>query len=206
MKKTTAGFTLIELMIVIAIIAIIAAIAIPSLMRSRIVANESNAKNSIKTLHTVQATWRNGDTDGNGTKDYWTLDIAGLYGVPDSNGDPVAQIQVNFARADGGGGATYSLASIGIPMAGYLYQAMSTDADGNDYNQDPDSDGTSNSNANLYGVCAYPDNFGATGRQTVIIDQQGVVYTKDNGGVPQDSWPGDDPTDPGNGAWATVGD
>ena len=42
------GFTLIELMIVIAIIAIIAAIAIPNLMESRVTANEANAAASMK--------------------------------------------------------------------------------------------------------------------------------------------------------------
>jgi len=49
-----AGFSLIELLIVVAIILIIAAIAIPSLLRARIAANESAAVSAIRTLNTAE--------------------------------------------------------------------------------------------------------------------------------------------------------
>ena len=48
------GFSLIELLIVVAIILIIAAIAIPNLLRSRMAANESAAASTIRTLNTAQ--------------------------------------------------------------------------------------------------------------------------------------------------------
>jgi type IV pilus assembly protein PilA len=52
------GFSLIELLIVVAIILIIAAIAIPNLLRARIAANESSAVSSVRTMNTAQVTFQ----------------------------------------------------------------------------------------------------------------------------------------------------
>jgi len=52
------GFSLIELLIVVAIILIIAAIAIPNLLRARIAANESSAVGSLRTMNTAQVTYQ----------------------------------------------------------------------------------------------------------------------------------------------------
>ena len=51
------GFSLIELLIVVAIILIIAAIAIPNLMRARMAANESSAASSIRTINTAEVSY-----------------------------------------------------------------------------------------------------------------------------------------------------
>jgi type IV pilus assembly protein PilA len=51
------GFSLIELLIVVAIILIIAAIAIPNLLRSRMAANEASAVGSLRTLNTAAVTY-----------------------------------------------------------------------------------------------------------------------------------------------------
>ncbi|HEY1526633.1 MAG TPA: prepilin-type N-terminal cleavage/methylation domain-containing protein [Candidatus Angelobacter sp.] len=51
------GFSLIELLIVVAIILIIAAIAIPNLLRSKMSANDSAAASTVRTLNTSQVTY-----------------------------------------------------------------------------------------------------------------------------------------------------
>jgi len=51
------GFSLVELLIVVAIILIIAAVAIPNLLRARIAANESSAVSAVRTINTAEITF-----------------------------------------------------------------------------------------------------------------------------------------------------
>jgi type IV pilus assembly protein PilA len=55
--RKAKGFSLIELLIVVAIILIIAAIAIPNLLRARMAANESSAVSSLRTINTAEITY-----------------------------------------------------------------------------------------------------------------------------------------------------
>jgi type IV pilus assembly protein PilA len=72
-KRAERGFTLIELMIVIAIISIIAAIAIPNLVQARKHGNEANAIGALKTITSAQTMFNQKDSDQDGNLDYGML-------------------------------------------------------------------------------------------------------------------------------------
>ena len=78
------GFSLIELLIVVAIILIIAAIAIPNLLRAHISANESSAASSIRTISTAQISF----TAAYPVNGFSTT--VGALGPPAATGCPVA--------------------------------------------------------------------------------------------------------------------
>ncbi len=98
------GFTLIELMIVIAIIAIIAAIAIPNLLAAKLTANETAAIATLRSLVSSQAQVSVGgkiDTDNDGRGEYGTfLELTGSIGVRRAYSGGASDLTVPGPRLD----------------------------------------------------------------------------------------------------------
>ena len=183
--RKNAGFTLIELMIVIAIIAIIALIAIPNLLSSRLVANETSTIGTLRSLSSAEAEFQarqivDQDTDGLGEYGF-LVELAGAVvprgaaqkldppsisqalGNVDANGLVTKSGYTFIFWLPGGNGTPIQEPAVGVVPAAVA----------------------ANANVQECRWCCYavPTTVRNTGNRAFVINQQADVYASPNTGV-----------------------
>jgi type IV pilus assembly protein PilA len=151
MIKREKGFSLIELLIVVAIILIIAAIAIPNLLRSRMAANEASAVGSIRTMNTAAISFYSTYGDGF-PPDITSIGTTGAGAATCKN----AQLIDSVLTAGTKSGYTFKLLPGAVPVTTTPVGCTTGNQDG-------------------YGVIATPAVVGTSGQRAFCSDASGVI-------------------------------
>ena len=146
------GFSLIELLIVVAIILIIAAIAIPNFLRARMAANEASAASNLRAITTASVTYST--TYGNG----YPPNLAAL-GTSSSG----------VASCDAADLIDPNLTAAPYQKSGYVFGYVGS-------NPTAQASGCSNPGFNAYLVTATPITTGMTGTRSFCSDEPAEIF------------------------------
>ena len=170
--RNEKGFSLIELLIVVAIILIIAAIAVPNLLRSRMAANESSTAQSMRTISTANTTYQSVYGIG------YALDLSKL-GPP--AGGAVSSDSADLLDS--------ALAIAPQTKSGYNFTTYANDGNA----------GTQAEPVVQYTLVATPNSLQATGVSTFCVDATTVIRKDSTGAAAAADDPGHS-CDPGDGS------
>jgi prepilin-type N-terminal cleavage/methylation domain-containing protein len=175
------GFTIVELMVVVAVIALVTAIAVPNFLTARVAANESAAVANLRTISSAQSQYQasaNADVDLDGLGEFGTLaEMGGARGVrTDADGTAggileTAVLSTSYGRLNVNGEAT---------RAGYLYRVF-LPAQGDTASTEMTEDGDLSARVDVdvsetkWCVYAWPEDASRTGSRAFFVNQRGKV-------------------------------
>jgi type IV pilus assembly protein PilA len=164
-ERNSKGFSLIELLIVVAIILIIAAIAIPNLLQSKIAANQASTVGSMRTINTAESTYY---STYNNT---YSSSLGALGGACNAGSNPssTSALLIDCVLSGGGGTATSSTKS------GYTFTYTPSSA-------------SSGAAVTSYTLTAAPVN-SSTGVNGYFTDQSSVIRSDGSGTATSASTP-----------------